>query len=180
MEQTKHLPTIAINDAYKIAPHAQYLYACDLKWWKWHDGASGFSGMKITQDKKAWEKYPDLYRVPGESGVGLSLDPSKIHTGQNGGFQAFNLAVLMGASRILLLGYDMRIHKNGSSHWFGDHPDKQRPNYKPWLEHFADSVPQLDGVEVINCSPDSALTCFPMMSVDEWISYDRLSLTSTS
>ena len=41
---------IAINDAYRMAPWADMLYACDLKWWRWHDGAPYFLGEKWTQD----------------------------------------------------------------------------------------------------------------------------------
>jgi len=32
-----------------------------------------------------------------------------------------NLAVQLGAARILLLGYDMRA-VDGKTHWFGEHP----------------------------------------------------------
>ena len=38
---------------------------------------------------------------------GLSRTQGVIHQGKNSGYQALNLAYLLGAKRILLLGYDM-------------------------------------------------------------------------
>ena len=59
---------------------------------------------------------------PGGHGTGLSLDPDKLVTGHNSGFQALNLAVLAGARRILLLGYDGKAGQDGRTHWSGGHP----------------------------------------------------------
>jgi hypothetical protein len=154
---------IAVNDNYKLAPFADVLYACDLKWWDWHKGAPGFAGSKWTQDSDAAHKYCLNY-IKAIAGSGLSLEPGVIHTGQNSGFQAINLAHQFGAGRVLLVGYDMKIGSDGKAHWFGEHPDKARSVYKHWLRHF-DAIARQGVIEVINCTRDSALTMFPMQKL---------------
>jgi len=123
----------------------------------------------MTQDD-----VPDksILRIKGAHAQGLSFNPKVIHYGSNSGFQALNIAVLMGAKRIILLGYDMRFSKDNKSHWFGDHPDNVRSNYTSWLSNYGVAAAQLNekGIEVINCSPISALTCFRMESLESALS----------
>jgi hypothetical protein len=163
---------LAINDSYLLAPWAQYHYHCDLKWYNWHKDNpeyKSFNGIKITQDT-----LPDksILRIKGKHEKGVSFNSEYIHYGSNSGIQALNIAVHMGASRIILLGYDMKIAGNGLAHWFGDHPDKVRSNYAAWLTNYGIAADQLrdKGIEVINCSPDTALICFPRMTLESALS----------
>lgn len=93
-----------------------------------------------------------------------------IRTGGNSGYQALNLAVLLGASRIILLGYDMR-----GSHWHGDHPKRlanpKESDFAAWRARFATTLPDLAraGVEVLNCSRDTALECFARARLEDVI-----------
>ena len=92
-----------------------------------------------------------------------------VTNGRNSGFQALQMAVWMGASRILLLGFDMKI-KDGRAHWHKEHPLPTPGNvFGSMIAAFNGIAPELKrrGVEVINCTPDSALTVFPYKSVDE-------------
>ena len=102
--------------------------------------------------------------------AGISVDRSLIHTGANSGFQALNLAILAGASRVFLLGYDMQ-ETGGKSHWFGDHPGslKRTSPYALFRKSFDDAADQIArlGVEVINCSSETSLTCFPRVGLLE-------------
>lgn len=96
-------------------------------------------------------------------GARISLHSNGVATGQNSGYQAINIAVLAGATRIILLGYDMQHAADGRQHWFGDHPVKERAGvFSAFLHNFRKAAPVLAklGVEVINCSPGSALDCF--------------------
>ena len=99
---------------------------------------------------------------------GLEDSPNGLRTGANSGYQAINLAVHLGARRIILLGYDMKP-SNGRSHWFGEHPDRVDPPYSTMLASFPSLVDPLRkrGVEVINCTPDSALDVFPKMDLKD-------------
>jgi uncharacterized Rossmann fold enzyme len=122
-----------------------------------------FKGRKITQDKEAAEKY-GLEYIESRDADGLSRDPAYIHKGSNSGIQAINLASHLGARRIVLLGYDMQ-GTCGKTHWHGKHPcevDDYAPWHK-WLWRYqlvADDAERM-GLQVINCSRETALTCFP-------------------
>lgn len=155
---------IAINDAYKLAPWADVLYAADRKWIDWHDGVPSFTGRKFTIASHDTTPRPDWTVLKNTGTHGLELQFGAVRTGYNGGYQAINLAVHLGATRILLLGYDMAPNPDGPSHWFGEHPDK-KPSPYPQMRAAFDSL--LDplkvcGVEVVNCSRQTALLCFPL------------------
>jgi len=149
---------IAINDNYLLAPWADMLYACDHQWWLWHNGAPEFPGIKVTQSIDAAVEF-GLRWIPSKKGRGLSENPEHIHQGRNSGYQAINIAHLMGASRILLLGYDMHTVEGRQPRWFGHHPNQQVPDYTDYIQHF-DTIAEQAAVEVINCTPGSALECF--------------------
>jgi hypothetical protein len=82
-----------------------------------------------------------------------------------------NIAVLMGVSRVLLLGVD--LSDRHGTHWFGDHPPglQKRSPYATFIRAFTTAAPVLAGmgVDVINCSESSALTCFRKMRVEDAI-----------
>jgi hypothetical protein len=118
---------------------------------------------------------------------GLSDDPRNVHLGHSSGFAALNIAYLMGCSPIGLLGHDMRYPKGydgkakvpgGLRHYFGEYPK--------WMQHWPSvrvrSTGELDGliecyegvaaqdppVSIINLTPNSAVTCFPFMPVEDF------------
>lgn len=96
----------------------------------------------------------------------------RIHQGANSGYQSLNLAMLLGATRIILLGFDMRA-VNDKKHFHPDHPPGMNNPYdglfKTWNQNFRSTLPDLKkaGVTVINATPDSALDAFPRMSLEE-------------
>lgn len=151
---------IAINDAYRLAPWADVLYAADAKWWKWHTGVPSFTGLKYSLQPTA-AQWPGVQVLQNTGERGLEVDPRGLRTGRNSGFQAMNLAVHLGARRIVLLGYDMQ-RAGRQEHWFGDHPDRGHSPYGTFVPAFATLLEPLRalGVEVLNCSRVSALTCF--------------------
>lgn len=145
------------------------LYACDQKWWdRYHQDIvdSAFAGELWTQDNRAAQKYR-LHRVQGAHAAGLGK--TQVHWGGNSGYQAINLAYLWGARRVVLLGYDMK-KTDGKSHWFGDHPKGLSGNspYSTWVQKFDRLAADLkaEGVEVINATLETALTCFPRRSIE--------------
>jgi len=167
-----------VNDSFRLGPFADALYACDGDWWDhwWQpgcpSGASAFVGQKWSQDARAAETY-GINRVPSVAELGLSLDPLRIHLGSNSGYQALNLAVLFGASRILLTGFDMKLSVGGQRHFFGDHPGSlnKASDYNQFIRAFHTTADDLKraGVEVLNCTPGSALDAFPMAKLEDVI-----------
>jgi hypothetical protein len=161
---------IAINTGYQIAPWADVLYACDAKWWHWHQGVPKFPGLKYSMSPDP-VPYPDV-RILRDTGlVGLELDPTGLRSGRNSGYQAINLAVHLGAARILLLGYDLSVAPNGRTHWHPDHPDDGFPPspYAAMLECFPTLVDPLAaiGVSIVNCTRRTALQCFPCAALED-------------
>jgi hypothetical protein len=146
---------IAINQSYQFAPWADLLYACDASWWQRHHGVPSFTALKYGLETGA-KRWPGVQTLQHTGKTGLELLPTSVKHGQNSGYQAINLAVHLGASRILLLGYDMR-----------DPGRPQERKYLQWIENFATIVEPLRqiGVEVVNCTPSSALKCFPYQSI---------------
>lgn len=164
---------IAINDAWRLAPWADVLYGCDWRWWVKHRGVPDFAGLKLSLSNSHGHlgDYPEIRLLENTGVDGLELRRSGLRTGRNGGYQAINLAVHLGARRILLLGYDMQAATDGRTHWFGDHAEwPTRPSVyaTAMLPHFAGLAAALHdaGIETINCTPGSALTAFPMADVE--------------
>lgn len=167
--------TIAINNSYILAPWADVLYACDKRWWLDNPEALEFKGLKVTLTDPISDKVHRLNYSPGQEGTkGLSLDPTKLRTGRNGGYQSINLAVLFGAKRIILLGIDMRCQKGKPgemrTHWHAGHKRVLNPStLESMIPHFDTLKQPLKelGVEVINCSPGSAVRAFPLRKLED-------------
>lgn len=80
--------------------------------------------------------------------------------------------MLFGAKRIVLLGYDMKQGPNGEKHWHPDHTHGSNPGkgqFDGWLKRYRTLPPDLEkaGVDVLNCTPNSALDCFPMARLED-------------
>lgn len=164
---------IAVNNSLQLWPRAEALYAADRQWWDAHRGEPEFSGLKITQDLTAAHRH-QLHQVTclAKRHEILTDTPGTIGGGGNGGFQALNLAVQFGARRILLIGFDM--HLAGGVHWHPDHPAPLNNPTDPrtfagWRQRLEAIAPRLQdlGVEVINCTPGSALTAYPNLPLEQ-------------
>lgn len=157
---------IVINDNYKKAPWADYLYYCDLQWCRWHrEAIKSFRGIVATCSKGEADWH---FNIGDEEG--LSFDDYTLNQGKNSGFQAINLACLMGANNIFLLGYDMkRCPITNKKHWFGDHPVAGFDLFDDFISLYDTMLDDLKtfGTRVINCNPNSALECFPKLSLKE-------------
>lgn len=166
---------IAINNAYELAPLADILYFADGHWWEWHRDKKAyrrFAGRKVTiGNAHVVQREPGILALRNYGKEGrLCEHRDGTYTGSSGGFQAATLAVHLGAARELLLGFDMRV-VNRRTQWHDAH--QRSTPHDVYREHmipaFVSAAPQFAtrGVEVINCTPGSALTCFPIMSVEE-------------
>ena len=154
---------IAVKDAIRLTPFADCLYGCDANFWVGHHGFPTFSGLKYSIDPvAAAQAGVPLLRNTGETG--LELDPSGLRTGMNSTYQAVNLAVHLGVRRMLLLGVDMGHSPHSAKYFYGDRPRGQRPSpFHAFMLKFQTIAGPLQdlGIEVINCSRQTALACFP-------------------
>ncbi len=161
----KPVRILAIKDAIRLAPDADALYACDGHWWKTYGPTLTYAGPKYSLDEGA-RPWASVLKHAGE--MGLSADRCGLKTGRNSGYQAINLAVHLGATRIVLLGYDMQA-THGRTHCHPPYPWKPNSDFTAFLPMFRFLVAPLAalGIGIVNASRVSALTEFPRLSLAE-------------
>ena len=89
----------------------------------------------------------------------------------NSGAGAIVVAIMGGAKRVILLGYDCQ-HTNGKTHWHGDHPNGlgNANRVNTWADKFAELAKDYQQVEIINASRETALQCFQQMDLEKALS----------
>jgi hypothetical protein len=153
------VPAIVVNETYRLAPWAWMLYAADWKWWARSPKALEFTGHKVSVEAGK-PHLPQVKRLRNTGIDGFDPDPSCVRAGNNSGYQAVHIAIHTGAARILLLGFDMR-----GGHWHGA---SYGPLRRDWINRFRALAWTISAkVQIINCTPFSALDCFPKMPLDE-------------
>lgn len=160
---------VAINTSFRRAPFADILYACDGQWWKQVDPKTGLNYFTEaseyfppesmwTQDSTAARDF-SLQHIRSIPGSRLSLEKTIICQGMTSTIQAMNIAFHAGASRFILLGVDCK-----GRHWHEEHPPPLARSlpHRAWQENFAIFGADLkdQGIEVVNCSPGTALNAF--------------------
>lgn len=183
---------IGCNDAFLLGDWVDAMVFGDYSWYqvyKWE--VNRFQGIKMslhecTKDKKGWKTFKR--KTPG-----IQTEPGLCGWCKNVGFAALNIAILFGCERVVLLGYDMKFGKlNPTGKGFPDnlkwspseadlqdvgevsnwHPNiKQIPSdrHATYAQAFKNAAPKIEelGVEVVNATPDSALTCFPHKPLED-------------
>ena len=163
--------TIVVNNAVFYVPWADILYAGDGNWWKVYGKDVGwFKGERVThQEYKNTRKFNGDHRFR--------------RFGSNSGHQAFQYAVHMGARRIALIGFDHQ-HTGGRAHYHADHKRDNEVDGQLillgnaactdyWVKVMQASAQDAKamGLEVVNLSRETALDCFPRMTVEEFVPY---------
>ena len=178
-------PVLVCQDAWRLMPWADKLYGCDARWWDCYEGVPEFAGEKwsthgkepTTNDKAEQAAKYGLKLVRGVSAndKGFSMNPAVIHYGDNSGYQSINLAVLLGSPYIVLVGFDM-LHK-GKGHFFGAHPSPlhNKTDYEVWVPRFRKAAEELPrDIVIVNATPNSALDCWPNVSLETALANGRL------
>ncbi len=166
-----NVKTIAVNSSYLKLGHPDAVYACDYLWWK-------LNHMKVKQNvhrEKLWTQDLaaagafQLMHIRWEAKDGLGKQGLRVNG--NSGAGAINLAYHFGARRILLVGMDMQTGPHGEKHWHADHPKPmvQGQMFEEWIKKMGVLAKDLkaEGIEVVNCTPGSALKHFPMGDLEQ-------------
>lgn len=149
---------IATNEAgLTVYPDADVLFYADSRWYDWNKERMGlFKGRHIvTRPPMPHSGHKVLARTK------TLLTPPR-HRWEVGGYSsgeaAVQLAVHMGAKRIVLLGFDMKPGHFHDKHKVAVPQD----TYKRFMHSFEVTAKWCKGkgVEVLNATPDSALMCF--------------------
>lgn len=142
---------IAVNNSWQMVPWCQHIYAGDHQWWQKHKST-------IPEEITRWcgtRTTASLY--------GINYFDSPLSGGFNSGQRAILLARYLGATRVILVGYDCSV-KNGK-HWHADHsdglknPDQQ--SITRWQHEFSRINQLMPEGSVINCSRHTDLLSFP-------------------
>jgi hypothetical protein len=164
------VPTIAVNSTFRLAPWADALYAADKEWWEHPDNADTklFKGLKITVSKLS---DPSALKLLYTGVAGFDPSPDSVRSGMNSGYQAVHVAMHARARKIVLCGFNL-----GGTNWHGPHPkglqtspdwlyDKMRKLFVGLVEPAREL-----GIEIVNCTPNSALEAFRRGDLDEELS----------
>lgn len=168
--------TIGCNSAYRLgAALCSLCIFSDIPWFEQNwEGLSEFKGDVVTHNPllatntKPWLKY-----VPRED-VGVHRD--RIGYNTCSGAAAISLALMMGASRVMLLGFDAKPgpdHQNRPN-WHDHHVEivstevfaKFQEGYLAVARDYRSVFP---GTEIINLGPDSAITVFKRRNLNLFI-----------
>ena len=146
------LPLGAVTSAFELSPWADFIAATDGGWWRKYPEALKLPGAKYTMHQV---KGVERVKVPGYVAV-------------NSGVLALECAKRAGATRILLVGFDMH-----GSHFFGEYrnglSNTSEAKRRMHLSQYAKWAKANRGIEILNCTEGSALKCFPMARLDEYL-----------
>lgn len=163
--QAARVPCIAINTTHRRAPFADMVYAADADWWRHPTNADVYAlpALRVTVTP-----VPRVLLLRNTGRSGYDPDPTAVRTGENSGYQAIHIAMTAKARRILLVGFNMT-----GPHWHGTHPPGLREapeeHYALFRKHFSSLVEPAKtlGVEIINCTPGSTITCFEHAKLED-------------
>ena len=185
ISEEKKIIVIGVNDNWRWKRRdgsyiCDHIYAADVEFWqKYICEMESIDQVKkipkwIPIKKDYAKKHENMYCVPCKHRDGLGIDDT-LHCGSHSGYQAVNLAYKLGAKKIILLGYDMKVGSDGKVHHFGDHPKGLRntPNkYHVWAEKYKVLANDLQkhGVDIVNCSPETSIKSVRRESLDDVLS----------
>lgn len=161
---------LAINSSIKTAraggcePDA--LIFTDQNWFEDNEALiRAFAGPVFTLSRRAKVAMPELLRLENDTLRGFYRHPP-LRDGRSTGHRAVSLAVMLGAARVVMLGYDMRVDPDsGRSHCHDDYQhtetvksyrDEFIPSFNGWYQ---DALKV--GCEIVNATEGTALDEFP-------------------
>jgi len=170
----KHQHVIAVNNAYQLTPWADFMFFMDREWIHYHaEQLRKFHGVIVTilveyhKYSKGLRGIKQLKRGPRD---GFSIDNRKVNHGGNSGFCAINLANLLGAGRIILVGFDMRV-VNGQHNYHSGHTREIADDIyeNEYVKPFSTLIKPAEekGIEILNATPNSALKCFEFIEIGD-------------
>lgn len=181
----RHFTLFACNNAVFMTPGVALLYACNLAWWDHYwKSVKHLPCQKWTTNSDAAAKF-GINWIAERNRPGLSEDDDVIHHGHGSGYSLVSMAYRWRPRRILLLGYDCKYapdydgkaHQPGSTprHYFGEYPSSMqhwpsvqvKDGVHVELVELYQSIADQGLVEIINCTPDSAIDAFPHAAIGD-------------
>lgn len=168
--------TIGCNGAYLLGVDVcKIVLFGDYDWWDKFGaiGTLNYGGLVVGSHSRLHNnKDPRLLvmRRNPKSGGGLGRTTLGWHS--NTGAMAINLALILGAQRVFLLGFDMKLGPTGNANWHDERYEPAKPEiYKGFCNamwRIVKTLPHVfPGTQIINVTNDSALERFPKVSLEE-------------
>lgn len=146
------IPLGVVGSAFQLAKSPAFIAASDSAWWRRNPEAKATDCKRFTMHTVSGAA---TIRVPG---MGVC----------NSGVLALECAKREGATRILLVGFDMH-----GSHFFGPYTNglsnTTEAKRKVHLRQYAHWAKANVRIQVLNCTEGSALTCFPTARLEDGI-----------
>lgn len=168
--------TIVVNTSVNLAPWADVLFFTDSGWYEpRRELVANFAGLVISMSATAKRELPDkVKRVQGigdpQGGCFPKLGSPGVRQGRSSGHTAVGLAIALGASRVILVGYDMRM-VGGREHHHSEYSgprdlDQYAREFVPAFNGWNEDAHKV-GVKILNATPLSAVREFPMVNLEE-------------
>jgi len=165
--------TIGCNSAFTLGEKVcKICIFGDYKWFnKFKSEIQSYKGILFTNSSQLRNTRLNwLWTMPRK---GKGLGATTLGWNSNTGAAAINLALILGAQRIFLLGFDMHLSKEGKSNWHNKLIGKQKAVvYKKFIKAFTkvsiDLKNVFPGRDIINITDDSDLDIFPKVGCKEF------------
>jgi hypothetical protein len=167
---------IGVNDAFKLGSWVDISWSTDCEWLKWNEQPLiEFPGL-IFSAPPCKCVHKKMIRIKRKHQDGLCADPSLVYWSKSSGASAINLAHHLGVSKIVLLGFDMKMR--GDDHnWHANHQRHPRPTIykdlflKPFNQIALDA--KSFNLEIFNATSDSDLNAFPRITLQEALQWQE-------
>ncbi len=151
--------TVAVSDAYRLAPWCDALAATDRAWWRARPEAMAMDCKKFSPCT-----IEGVERVTGEI----------IGTHSASGVLGLWVAAMLGAVKILMIGFD-----NRGAHFFGPHTGALKNTapgrFKTFEHQFVHlrNYFKIHNVCVMNATPGTSLTAFKTCTLEEGLEWQK-------
>lgn len=180
----KGRPVVGCNDAFRLGSWVDWCVFGDKRWFLWQRN----NGLHTYEELAKWENREQVVCcVPqlldhkasywpwlkilrrDEARFGLSVEPDTVCWNRGTGGTALNVAFLLGASRIVLIGFDMKM-VDGKHNWHDLHQKRERSqiyqaSMMPFLKPMSDAM-KVTGLQIVNATPGSSMNLFPIMPLE--------------
>lgn len=158
IEAVRHLPCIAVNTTWQVARFCSTIFAGDATWWLREGDKIDIDAERVSLSYNSERQY------------GAKKFDSKIAKkgGYNSGCIAIEYALVNGADKVLMIGFDCSV-KNGIHH-HGKHDSNHNPTETKcilWKRQFEVLRQTYKDADIVNCSRYTELDMFPKVPLQE-------------
>ena len=176
LDLIKDKNVIGVNEAYTLGDFVDYTFIGTNRYYTKHKhNFDDYRGQIICAGGLSTND-PRVHTVYSCNDT-MTMQRGRIGIANNSGIGAINLAAQLGAKTIILIGFDMSVIDGNNWHNkdinFNYFKRQTKEEYYVKVRNtmctvIADALYQLD-IRVVNCSVGSAIDCFPMLSLENYL-----------